>query len=631
MKTILLRCLSGFTASLLCLTLQAQELVIGWQKSAGGNRNEVAYASTETSDGGLITVGSTNSRNNGDVKESYGYDGAGGSDMWVVKFSAAGSIEWSRTFGGTRDDVATGVVQTRNGDYVIIGTTQSTDGDALLNGSNGGLLMVRLNLKGEVVSKRLFAGGSRFQDGAFQAANSLCKAVIKVASNGDLVIGATKSLGSGSGKTYDFFLARLTSTGDTLWERTYGGGAEDYLNDFIFCSDGGFLLVGSTLSLARDITGAGKGFYDFLVVKATSTGAESWKRAYGGSSYDVLFSAIEIGLTNQFYLVGESSSADGDVGKGAGQKDGIVLKINGTGTMLSKVLYGGTGNDGFQHIARGNDGKLYLTGMSDSVIGAVRPKGPLSDVWMMVMEESGLVNYHKLLGGASAEVGRHGLPSAGGGVILSGSAASSDGDVGLNRGLNDLWVIKMQLPPPVVFGKFEAFLNEDQEIELAWTSTYEKDARQMLLEKSTDNKTFQRIYEVAAAGNSVTVRNYGFRDKNPVNGINYYRLRYSDKSNVVYEGRQTSYRFVPLSNESGFRTTLKVYPNPAEEFANLDGTDDAGLIEMVSVTGQIIPLQKQLRQGSGVRIQWDQGLRSGLYFIRLNGPEPVTFPLVILR
>jgi hypothetical protein len=138
----------------------AQEYVVNWQKSYGGERNEVVYAGVETSDGGFIMVGSTNSKNSFDVKDSRGFDGTGGNDFWISKVSNTGSIVWSKTFGGSKDDVATSVVKTSNNEYLILGTTQSTDGDANFNGTNGGLLLVRLKENGDFVSKRLFAGGN---------------------------------------------------------------------------------------------------------------------------------------------------------------------------------------------------------------------------------------------------------------------------------------------------------------------------------------------------------------------------------------------------------------------------------------------------------------------------------------
>ena len=76
--------------------LFAQNLAIHWQKNLGGKNNEFAYASTPTSDGGYVIVGSTNNNKDGDVPASKAFSGAGGSDIWVVKINNWGEIVWSK-------------------------------------------------------------------------------------------------------------------------------------------------------------------------------------------------------------------------------------------------------------------------------------------------------------------------------------------------------------------------------------------------------------------------------------------------------------------------------------------------------------------------------------------------------
>ena len=259
------------------VSVYAQDYVVNWQKSYGGERNEVVYAGVETSDGGFILVGSTNSKNSFDVKDSRGFDGTGGNDFWIAKVSVSGTLAWSKTFGGSKDDVATSVVKTSNNEYLILGTIQSTDGDANFNGVNGGLMLIRLKENGDFVSKRLFAGGNSNSGVSYQQVNSFSKPTIRVLADGQLIVGATRSIGVNPFSSYDFYIAKLSAFGDTLWEKTFGGGLEDYMNDIIQTSDGGYLMVGGTLSLERDITGAGQGFLDFLVIKIDGTGRQVWE------------------------------------------------------------------------------------------------------------------------------------------------------------------------------------------------------------------------------------------------------------------------------------------------------------------------------------------------------------------
>ena len=335
--------------------------MIKWQKAYGGERNEIAYASVETTDGGFIIVGSTSSKNSFDVKDSRGYEGAGGIDFWIIKTNSSGTIEWSKTFGGSKDDIATSIVKTTNNEYLIVGTTQSTDGDANPSGVNGGLILIRLKLNGEIVSKRLFVGGTRTNEPSFSSVNAFSKPTLKVLEDGRIVLGATRSIGIEPFSGLDFYIAMLTPFGDTLWEKTYGGGLEDYMSDIIVCSDGGLLMVGSTFSSSRDISGAGNGFLDMFFVKADPSGRELWKKGIGGTGLDLVSSILEIGTTKEYFLVGESSSNNGVIGLGAGEKDGVILRIDNSGNVLALKQFGGVNNDGFYHISRGKDNLFYCS------------------------------------------------------------------------------------------------------------------------------------------------------------------------------------------------------------------------------------------------------------------------------
>ncbi|MCP9745324.1 T9SS type A sorting domain-containing protein [Lacihabitans sp. CS3-21] len=570
----------------------AQEYVVNWQKSYGGERNEVAYAGVETSDGGFILVGSTNSKNSFDVKDSKGFDGTGGNDFWISKVSNTGAIVWAKTFGGSKDDVATSIVKTLNNEYLILGTSQSTDGDAIFNGVNGGLILIRLKENGDFVSKRLFAGGNSNSGVSFQQVNSFSKPTIKILADGQFIVGATRSIGVNPFSGYDFYVAKLSTFGDTLWEKTFGGGLEDYMNDIIQTSDGGYLMVGGTLSLERDITGAGQGFLDMLVIKIDGTGRQLWEKGFGGNNYDVAFSALENSSKTGFYIAGESSSINGQIGNSLGEKDGIILRIDKNGILQNKNHFGGIENDGFYSLIRGTDGVLYASGTSQSTIGTTKPKGTLTDVWLMALKEETFVPiFHKLFGGADIDLARQVIYSSKNGLFLAASSRSADGDASVNRGQSDFWALNLSLPPPIIFGKFQAFLNERQEIELVWTTTFEQNSQFIFIEKSDDNKAFFQKDEQAAVGVSTGIVSYRFIDKNPIFGNNYYRLRYTDLANKSYVGPTVSFNFLPLSILNLPIDQFRVYPNPATDFVLIDTFLENPTIQLVDAKGISVPFE----------------------------------------
>lgn len=592
----------------------AQEYVVNWQKSYGGERNEVVYAGVETSDGGFIMVGSTNSKNSFDVKDSRGFDGTGGNDFWISKVSNTGSIVWSKTFGGSKEDIATSVVKTSNNEYLILGTTQSTDGDANFNGTNGGLLLVRLKENGDFVSKRLFAGGNSNSGVSFQQVNSFSKPSLKILPDGQIIVGATRSIGVNPFSGYDFYVAKLSPFGDTLWEKTFGGGLEDYMNDIIITSDGGYLMVGGTLSLERDISGAGQGFLDFLVIKIDGTGRQVWEKGFGGNSYDVAFSALENNSKTGFYIAGESSSTNGQIGNSLGEKDGIILRIDKNGLLLNKNHFGGLDNDGFYSLVRGADGVIYVSGTSQSTIGTTKPKGTLTDVWLMALKEDTFIPiFHKLFGGADIDLARQVIYTSKSGLFLAASSRSADGDASLNRGQSDFWALNLSLPPPIIFGKFQAFLNENQEIELVWTSTFEQNSQLIFIDKSADNKEFFQKDEQAAVGVSSGIVSYRFIDKNPLFGNNYYRLRYTDLANKFYPGPTISFNFSPLSIFNFPSDQFRVYPNPATEYILIDTFIENPNIRLINSNGIEIPFELIKMGESSYKMVLRNGIAMGNY------------------
>jgi hypothetical protein len=84
-----------------------------WAKTYGGTSGDEAYSVQQTSDGGYIVVGHTNSF------------GAGYYDIFLIKTDANGNVQWAKTYGGTYSDYASSVQQTSDGGYIVAGTTRS--------------------------------------------------------------------------------------------------------------------------------------------------------------------------------------------------------------------------------------------------------------------------------------------------------------------------------------------------------------------------------------------------------------------------------------------------------------------------------------------------------------------------
>ena len=149
-----------------------------WQQALGGSDADRGYCVQQTSDGGYIMAGYTDSF------------GAGLYDLYLVKTDSEGTTEWSKTFGGTGRDYGYSVVQTADGGYLAAGYTLSY-------GAGGDdVWLVRTDADGDLEWQTTYGG----------SASDVGYAVTKTTDGGYAVTGHTLSFGAG---VHDVWLIRL--------------------------------------------------------------------------------------------------------------------------------------------------------------------------------------------------------------------------------------------------------------------------------------------------------------------------------------------------------------------------------------------------------------------------------------
>jgi hypothetical protein len=121
-----------------------------WQKTIGGSIHDRIDTIEITNDGGYILAGGTNSYD-GDVSGLHGW-----SDAWIVKMNSSGTIQWQKTIGGTGGDTARSIIQTTDGGYVVVGNTDSNDGDVIGNHINSDAWAFKLNSSGTIQWQKYF-------------------------------------------------------------------------------------------------------------------------------------------------------------------------------------------------------------------------------------------------------------------------------------------------------------------------------------------------------------------------------------------------------------------------------------------------------------------------------------------
>jgi hypothetical protein len=204
---------------------------VQWTKTIGGSLTDVASSIIQSSDGGYVVAGYTQSF------------GAGGSDMYVVKLDSSGNVQWTKTIGGLSDDVALSIIQSSDGGYVVAGNT---------GGGVYDFYVVKLDSSGNVIWTKTISG--RNLDFAYS--------IIRSSDGGYVVAGFTYSFDTG---TLEMYVVKLDSSGNVIWTKTIVGLSDDYARSIIQSSDGGYVVAGWTYSF-------GAGQADFYVVKMDANG-----------------------------------------------------------------------------------------------------------------------------------------------------------------------------------------------------------------------------------------------------------------------------------------------------------------------------------------------------------------------
>jgi len=291
-----------------------------WNQTYGGSNDEGAFSVIQTNDTGYAVAG---------ITTSYG---AGETDAWLVKTDSSGTMQWSQTYGGSGDDETYSLVKTSDGGYALAGYTNSS-------GAGGDdFWLVKTNSSGSMVWNQTYGG-----TGDEQASS-----VIQTSDGGYALAGYTTSFGAGD---YDFWLVRTDSSGNMLWNRTYGSAGDDEAECVIQTGDG-YALAGLTNS-----TGAGG--LDFWLVKTDSNGTPQWNRTYGGAGDEAANALLQTSDTG-YALAGWTTSY------GAGGYDFWLVKTDSSGTMQWSKTYGGGGDDAAFSLVLTSDGGYALAGFTGS-------------------------------------------------------------------------------------------------------------------------------------------------------------------------------------------------------------------------------------------------------------------------
>lgn len=306
-----------------------------WNKTFGGSNDDEGESVQQTTDGGYIIAGWT---------ESYG---AGLKDVWIIKTDASGIEQWNKLFGGSNDDGATSVRQTTDGGYIIAGYTSSYGSGSV------DAWLIKTDASGNQEWNKPLGGYS--SDGAY--------CVKQTTDGGYILTGWTWSSGPALGNVW---LVKTDNLGNQQWSKTFGGSDVDRGYSVSQTDDGGYIVTGYTAS-------SGSGLDDLYLIKTDSSGNEQWSKTFGGSGRDY-GNSVQQTSSGGYIVTGYTLSY------GAGNEDVWLVKTDSVGNKQWDQTYGGSYSDVGYSGQQTTDGGYIVTGHTLSY-GA-----GLHDLWLIKIE-----------------------------------------------------------------------------------------------------------------------------------------------------------------------------------------------------------------------------------------------------
>lgn len=293
--------------------------------------------------------------------------------------------QFERTIGGGGNDYAYSVIETRDGGYAMAGYTNSMGAGVF------DYYIVKLDKNGLLQWSK--AIGGQYDDEAYS--------IIQTADNNYVIAGAAYSFGAGN---YDFYIVKLNSNGNLIWNKTYGGPASDFAYSVIETSDGGYAIAGYTSSFNTQYGG-------MLIMKIDTSGGLKWAKTIDGPYYDGATCIIQ--TTDGGYAVGGwyyYYSAE--------YYDFYIVKLDSNTNMQWTKTVGGHGQDVCWSLKQTTDGGYIAGGFADSSAAGYY------DTYFVKLDAAGNVLWTTTAGGGDDDYASSLVLTPDGGCLAAGQTSS---------------------------------------------------------------------------------------------------------------------------------------------------------------------------------------------------------------
>lgn len=489
------------------------------------------------------------------------------------------TIQWQKSFGGSNNETAKSIVQTPDGGYITAGFSKSSDGNATINQGDNDFWVVKMDALGTFQWQKSLGGSGDDQ------ANSICTtsdggyvvAGFSNSSNGDITLNKGSS---------DYWIVKLNALGNIVWQKTYGGQAQDIATSVKQTTDGGYIVTGYSSSSNGDITGNhGQNTTDYWVVKLDSSGNLQWQKALGGTSNE---RAFEIQQTSDggYIVSGDTySSNSGDVSStafGSG-RDFWIVKLGSTGNITWEKRFGGSGEDNAYSISQTSDSGYIVSGTTTSINGNISFNNGQGDFWIIKLDALGNLQWEKALGSLTYDQAYSVKQTPDGNYIATGYLSSNTG-VAESEPLasTQYWIVKL-----------------DTLGNLLWHKSY----------GGSGNEAAYSIISTTDGGLAVA----GYSNTNPNSG------------DVTGNHGQFDFWILKLSGSKELGTMENnasekpiLYPNPTKDFVYINHLPKESIVTIFDTVGRIVFSKKYSQKSISIETS---AFANGVYIIQIDNEE----------
>lgn len=283
-------------------------------------------------------------------------------DVYIMKADANGNLLWTKTYGGNKPDFPYHMLATNDGNYFLVGYSQS------YGGGDYDILLMKIDPSGNLLWTKTYGGFG----------NDIGRDVISTTDGNYLIVGS-----SGSQSDQNANLIKIDPAGTVIWSKLYGGTSNDYGNCVKVTSDGGYIMVGQTFSF--NAPGG-----DAYLVKMDANGDTLWTKRFGGAYNDEGYYITANSDGSLVFIVRDSSNVGMDI-------DTRVIKTDNLGNVIWNKVYGGNRKDTPKMIQSTSDGG-YIIGAISRSFGWVNP-----DMWIVKLDMNGDSTWTRHYGGSQNE------------------------------------------------------------------------------------------------------------------------------------------------------------------------------------------------------------------------------------